>query len=110
MIGIDNAIDLIIRCIEHPNAAGKTFLASDGKDLSTPELLKLISSAMGLSIKFFLFPIVLLKFLGFILRKQNEIERLTGSLQIDISHTKTTLNWTPPVSVEEGLRRMVQGE
>ena len=110
LIGIDNVIDLLIRCIEHPNAVGKTFLASDGKDLSTPELMKLIASAMGQSIKFFSFPIGLLKFLGFIFRKQNEIERLTGSLQIDISNTKTTLNWTPSLSVEEGIRRMIEGK
>jgi UDP-glucose 4-epimerase len=53
---------------------------------------------------------LLLKFLGFIFRKQNEIERLTGSLQIDISNTKTTLNWTPSLSVEEGIRRMIEGK
>jgi nucleoside-diphosphate-sugar epimerase len=110
LIGIDNVVDLIIRCIECPNAAGKIFLASDGKDLSTPELIKIIASAMGQSIKLFSFPISLLKFFGFIFRKQNEIDRLTGSLQIDISHTKKILNWTPPVSTEEGIRRMVQNK
>jgi nucleoside-diphosphate-sugar epimerase len=110
LIGIDNVVDLIIRCIECPNAAGKIFLASDGKDLSTPELIKIIALAMGQSIKLFSFPISLLKFFGFIFRKQNEIDRLTGSLQIDISHTKKILNWTPPVSTEEGIRRMVQNK
>lgn len=108
LIGIDNVVDLIIQCIEHPNASGKTFLVSDGKDLSTPELIKLIASAMGQSVKLFSFPVSLLKFFGFIFRKQDEIDRLTGSLQIDISHTNEILNWKPPVSVEEGIRRMVQ--
>ena len=110
LIGIDNVIDLLIRCIEHPNAVGKTFLASDGNDLSTPELMKLIASAMGQSIKFFSFPIGLLKFLGSVLGKREEINRLVGSLRIDNSYTKKTLNWTPPLSVEEGIRRMVQGK
>jgi nucleoside-diphosphate-sugar epimerase len=110
LIGIDNLIDLIIRCIEHPNAAGKIFLISDGKDLSTPELIKHIASAMGQSVKLFSFPVSLLKFFGFIFRKQKEIGQLTGSLQIDISHTKEILNWSPPVSTEEGIRRMVQGK
>jgi len=109
-IGIDNVIDLLIRCIEHPNAVGKIFLASDGKDLSTPELMNLIASAMNRSIKFFSFPIGLLKFLGFIFKKQNEVDRLVGSLQIDNSYTKKTLDWSPPISVEEGIRRMVQGK
>ena len=110
LIGIDNLIDLIIRCIEHPNAAGKIFLISDGKDLSTPELIKHIASAMGQSVKLFSFPVSVLKFFGFIFRKQKEIGQLTGSLQIDISHTKEILNWSPPVSTEEGIRRMVQGK
>ena len=46
MIGMDNLVDLLIRCIDHPEASGKTFLASDGEDLSTPELIKLIASSM----------------------------------------------------------------
>lgn len=108
LIGIDNVVDLIIKCIERPNASGKTFLVSDGKDLSTTELIKLIASAMGQSVKLFSFPVSLLKFFGFIFGKQDEIDRLTGSLQIDISHTNEILNWKPPVSVEEGIRRMVQ--
>ena len=108
LIGINNVVDLIIRCIEHPNAAGKIFLVSDGKDLSTPELTKLIASAMGQSVKLFSFPVSLLKFFGLIFGKQNEIDRLTGSLQIDISYTNKILNWKPPVRIEEGIRRMVQ--
>lgn len=99
LIRIDNVMDLIIQCTEHPNAAGKTFLVSDGKDLFTPELIKLIASAMGQSVKLFSFPVSLLKFFGFIFGKQNEIDRLTGSLQIDISYINEILNWKPPVNV-----------
>ena len=86
----------------------RIFLTSDGKDLSTPELITLIAISMGQPIKLFSFPIGILKFFGFIFRRQNEIERLTGSLQIDINHTKKILNWSPPISVEEGIRRIFQ--
>ena len=110
MIGIDNLIDLLIRCIDHPEANGKTFLASDEEDLSTPELIKLIASSMGKKANLFPFPISILKFLGSVLGKREEINRLAGSLRIDNSYTKQILNWTPPVSVEEGIRRMVQGK
>lgn len=110
LIGIDNLIDLIIRCIDSPNASGKTFLASDGKDLSTPELVNLLATNMGHSVKLFSIPIILLKFFGFIFRRKNEIDRLTGSMQIDISYTKKILNWIPPISVEEGIKRMFQGK
>ena len=110
MIGIDNLIDLLIRCIDHPEASGKTFLASDGEDLSTPELIKLIDSSMGRKANLFPFPISMLKFLGSVLGKREEINRLVGSLRIDNSYTKEILNWTPPINVEEGIRRMVQGK
>ena len=61
LIGIDNLVDVLIRCIDHPEANGKTFLVSDGKDLSTPYLLKRIASAMGRTVRLFPFPISLLK-------------------------------------------------
>ncbi len=108
MIGIDNLIDLLIRCIDHPKASGKTFLASDGKNLSTPEFIKLIASSMGRKANLFPLPIYILKFLGLIFGKSEEINRLVGSLSIDDSYTKEILNWIPPISVEEGIRRMVQ--
>ena len=109
-IGIHNLVDLLIRCIDHPEASGKTFLASDGEDLSTPELIKLIASSMGRKANLFPMPVYILKFLGSIFGRKEEINRLVGSLRIDTSYTKEILNWTPPISVEEGIRRMVQGK
>ena len=107
LIGIDNLVDIITRCIDHSNAAGKTFLVCDGEDLSTPDLLHFIASAMGRSARMFPLPISLLKLFGFVLRRQSDVDRLIGSLQIDNSFTKEILNWNPPVDVEEGIRRMV---
>ena len=110
MIGIDNLVDLLIKCIEHPKAAGKIFLVSDGKDLSTPDLINHISTSMGSSSRLFPFPIFLLKFIFTIIGKKKEIDRLTDSLKLDSDHIKRVLNWTPPVNVVEGIRRMVQGK
>jgi len=110
MIGIDNLVDLLIHCIDHPEASGKTFLASDGQDLSTPELIKLIASSMGRRANLFPLPIFMLKFLGSVFGRSEEINRLVGSLRIENNYTKEILNWTPPESVEEGIRRMVQGK
>lgn len=108
MIGIDNLVDLLINCIENPNAAGKTFLVSDGKDLSTSDLIKIISSSMGKKSRLFSLPRILLKFLAIIFRKEQEINRLIRSLRVDNAYTQKILNWKPPVTVEEGLRRMIQ--
>lgn len=110
LIGIDNVVDILIRCIKHPDAAGKTFLVSDGEDLSTPELIRFIALAMDQPVKLFSLPKILLKFFGFIIGKQKEMKKLIGSLQIDNSYTRKILNWTPPVSVQEGIRRMIKGK
>ena len=107
-IGIDNLIDVIIKCIDHPKAIGKTFLVSDDQDLSTPELLKYIAKELGHSPVLFPIPISILNLLAFVSGKQNEVNRLIGSSQADISFTKKTLNWTPNVSIQEGISRMVQ--
>ena len=110
MIGIDNLVDLLICCINHPGANGKCFLASDGKDLSTVHLIKLIASSVEQRVCLFPVPLFVLKFSGFIFGKQKEINRLVGSLRVDNSYTREMLNWSPPVSVEEGIRRMVNGK
>ena len=110
MIGIDNLVDLLIRCSDHPNASGKTFLVSDGEDLSTPDLISYIASSMGRRARLFPFPVFLLKFFGSMLGKRKEVNRLVESLKIDSNHTKETLNWTSIISVEEGIKRMVKGK
>ena len=108
LIGLDNLMDLLIRCVDHPEAAGQTFLVSDGEDLSTPDLIRHMAAAMNRSPRLFPVPISLLRLAGSALGKRAEIDRLVGSLQIDSSHTRRVLGWTPPVSVQEGIRRMVQ--
>ena len=75
MIGVDNLVDLLVQCIDHPEAIGKTFLASDGEDLSTPELIKLIASSMGRKANLFSFPISMLKFLASVFGRSEEINR-----------------------------------
>lgn len=108
LIGIDNLVDLISRCIHHPKANGRTFLASDDEDLSTPDLIRLMALSMGKKVFLFSLPTFILNFLGFFFGKKQIVNRLLGSLRIDISYTKKTLNWTPAVSLKEGMRRMFQ--
>jgi nucleoside-diphosphate-sugar epimerase len=108
MIGLDNLVDVIIRCIDHPSAVGKTFLVSDGIDLSTPNLLNHIAFAMGHSVRLFPIPVYFLQITARIFGKQRELDRLIGSLRIDSSYTQKILDWKPPVSIAEGIKRMVQ--
>jgi nucleoside-diphosphate-sugar epimerase len=108
LIAIDNLVDLIITCIEHPAAANQTFMAGDGQDLSTTELVRAIGRAMGKPVRLYPCPAGLLLLAASLLGKRVMVQRLIGNLQIDISLAKSLLDWMPPVSLEEGLRRTVQ--
>lgn len=105
LVALDNLIDLIVTCIDHPNAANQTFLVSDDHDVSTTELLKLMICAVGKEPCLLPFPLSWLQLIGKLTGKQALINRLCGNLQVDISHTKQTLGWTPPITVEEGIAR-----
>jgi len=105
LVGLDNLVDLIITCIDHPNAANQVFLVSDGEDLSTSGLLRRVAKAMGKPSRLISVPAGLLQLGATVLGKKAVGQRLLGSLQVDISATRERLDWTPPVSVDEGLRR-----
>nr|WP_024307845.1 SDR family oxidoreductase [Pseudomonas sp. P818] len=105
LVGIDNLVDLIVRCIDHPAAANQVFLAGDGRDLSTTELLRLVGDAMGRPARLIPVPAGVLKLSAALLGRKAMAQRLLGSLQVDISQTCETLDWQPPFTVEEGLRR-----
>jgi nucleoside-diphosphate-sugar epimerase len=103
MVYVENLISLIIECINNPNAANETFLVSDDNDLSTKAFVKGLSNSLGKSGLMLPVPNVLFAITGKVLGKSGVIDRLCGSLQVDISHTKDTLNWQPPYSVEQGF-------
>jgi nucleoside-diphosphate-sugar epimerase len=103
LVALDNLVDLIVTCIDHPAAANQTFLVSDGEDLSTSELLRGMGIALGKPARLLPVPSGLLEQGARLLGKQALAQRLCGSLQVDISKTRELLNWTPPVSVDEAL-------
>jgi len=41
-----------------------------------------------------------------LLGKKAVADRLCGSLQVDITHTKETLGWKPPVTMEQQLAKI----
>lgn len=107
LIGVDNLVDLIATCISHPAAAGRTFLAADGVAVSTPELIRAIARAAGVRARLVPVPVGLLRFGGRLTGRRAEVDRLVGSLEVDASETRAALDWTPPISMADGLRRMV---
>ncbi len=106
LVGLSNLMDLLLCCAKHPAAAGKTFLASDGHDLSTPQFIRLIAEGMNKPSLLVPVPVALLQAVSTLLGKRDEIARLVSSLQVDTSQTVAELAWTAPVSVEDGVREM----
>jgi len=106
-VALDNLVDLLIVCTQHPAAAGKTFLVSDGKDISTPDLLRLLADAMKKPLRLLPVPPKLITFFATLLGQSMAAERLLGSLQVDIEETKSILGWNPTVSMEEAIYKTV---
>lgn len=110
MVAIDNLVSLIVCCIEHPAAANQVFLVSDDQDVSLTELLRLMAAAAGKRSLLLPIPVSWFVLAGKLVKKQAMIDRLCGNLQLDISHTKQTLGWTPVVSVKQGIQRCYHNE
>jgi nucleoside-diphosphate-sugar epimerase len=106
-VALDNLVDFILTCLIHPQAANQTFLVSDGRDLSTPELVRGMAQASKVSARLLPVPVWALQAGAFLLGNRNAVQRLCGNLQVDTSKAHRMLGWAPPISVENGLRRAV---
>jgi nucleoside-diphosphate-sugar epimerase len=110
LVALDNLVDFIIVCASHPLAANKTFLVSDGRDMSTTQLIRGMAQAAGVSARLLSVPVSLLRAAASLFEKTEAINRLCGNLQVDISTARQLLGWIPPIAVEEGLRRAMQSQ
>ena len=106
---VGNLVSLILRCVDHPAAANQTFLVSDGHDISTTELLHGCAEALGVKARLLPFPQKLVEVCATIIGKRDVAQRLCGNLQVDISKARNLLNWTPPISVADGLKATASG-
>lgn len=106
LVALDNLVDLITLCCEHPAAKGQVFLAGDDETLSTAELVAQISQAFGKTPRLFNFPSGLMGFATKLLGKGAIWQRLAGSLEVDNSAAKELLGWQPVTSMEEELKRI----
>jgi nucleoside-diphosphate-sugar epimerase len=109
LIGLDNLVDAIVRGLDHPGATGKTFLVSDGEDLSTPELIRRIAVALGRPARLFPVPSSLLRLGGTLVGRGDDVARLLDDFVVDASNIVRTLGWAPPVPPDLGLARAVGG-
>ncbi len=108
MVALGNLVDLLVICLKHPAAAGQTFLVSDGEDVSTTELLRRTAKAMGKKALLLPMPTSALELGASLLGKRALAQRLCGSLQVDIAKTRRLLGWSPPMTLDQGLKKAVE--
>jgi nucleoside-diphosphate-sugar epimerase len=108
LVAIGNLASLIITCVDHPAAANRVFLVSDGVDLSTTELLRRLSRALGQSARLLPVPHALLNWGARVLNRQSLAHRVCGSLQIDLTKNRELLGWVPPISVDNAMRQTAE--
>ena len=108
LVALDNLVDLIITCLDHPAAANQTFLVSDGEDVSTTELLQRMGVALGRPARLLPVPQRMLELGAALVDKQAVAQRLFSSLQVDMGPTCALLGWKPPVSLADGLLQVAR--
>src|SRR5262245_25999399 len=102
LIGLDNLVDAIARCVEHPEARG-AFLVADDESVSTPELLSRTARALERPARLLRAPPWLLRSAAALAGRRDDIRRLTGSLVVDASRARIVLGWRPRRTLDEGL-------
>jgi nucleoside-diphosphate-sugar epimerase len=105
LISLENLSDLILTCVGHPSLGSRVLLASDGEDLSTADLLTRIGLALGRPARLISVPTAIVRSMATLVGRGNQVRRLLGSLQIDLSATRQLLAWSPPTSVDRELAR-----
>lgn len=103
LVYLGNLTDAIIACLHHPEAAGKTYLVSDGEDVSTAQLISQMAQALGRPVRLWPCPVGLIKFAGRVAGKSGEVARLLGSLCIDSNKIRRELGWMPSHTLVQGL-------
>lgn len=104
--GVTNLSELLIRCALRHLGSERLFVASDGRDISTPELLGLLAARMGRPNRVFRFSGALLRLLAAAARREAEYRRLVGNLRVDSQRARTVLQWAPSKSLEAGIGEM----
>ena len=107
MVALDNLVDFLILCASHPQAAGRTFLISDGEDLSLADLIRLIASAMDKRPVLLPVPTRMMTWGARLLGQSGIADRLLGSLQVDIGDARQRLGWRPVIEPGAAVRQAV---
>ena len=103
LIYTGNLAGAIVKALDAPQAAGRTYLVSDGEDVSTPDLVRGLARALGVKPRLLSLPLSALDRGARLAGRRAEFVRLTSSLQVDSSRIRRELDWRPPFTLAQGL-------
>jgi nucleoside-diphosphate-sugar epimerase len=107
LIFVGNLADALAQCVTHSNGAGRTFLVSDGEDVSTASLIRHLADAMHTRAILLPVPVGILRMTARLTGKGDAMTRLVSSLSVDSRDIRDRLDWRPPFSLREGLAATV---
>ena len=108
LVALDNLVNFIIHCIDHPKATNEVFLISDGEDVSTTELLHKVAKVFGKRAFLLPVPVSWMVFAAKLVGKADVANRLFGSLQVDSSKARELLGWKPVITMDEQLKKTAE--
>jgi nucleoside-diphosphate-sugar epimerase len=108
LISLANLVDFLGVCTTHPQAAGRTFLVSDNEDLSTTELVRRLACAFNRPARLIPVPEKLARIVARLIRHEQIVDQLWGSLVLEMSYARKQLAWLPGVTVNEALQEIAQ--
>jgi nucleoside-diphosphate-sugar epimerase len=107
LIYVENLADILARLAigEGDRSPSRTYLVSDGQDVSTADLVRRLARALGVAPRLFAVSESVLRFGLAALKRSDMADRLVGSLQIHGQQARRDLAWSPPFSLDDGLSR-----
>lgn len=107
-VALENLVDFIQTCIEHPNAANQTFLVADQTPISIRELVQYLKQGMGKKAHFIYIPQPLMKLGAACIGKSKLYEQLFESLEVNTTKAHKLLGWTAPLSTQQAMLQVGQ--
>jgi nucleoside-diphosphate-sugar epimerase len=107
ILSLASFCDLLIRCVQHQDAAGQVFLAADAEPITTRDIVVAMSGFMNRRTRLISIPPIYLNVLGRLSGLAAEVSRLTSSLEVDSSATRQILGWSPGSNFQYDMKRMV---
>ena len=104
LVFVGNLANAIATCLVHPKAAGRVYLVSDNADVSTAQLIREMAQAFGRKASLISIPPRLIESLAALLGKRAAAQRLLGDLTVSPQALREELEWTPPFSMQAGMK------